>query len=403
MIYALRQELIEILLRVPASTEYAGRDSLLAGVPHSASLRRSESNRRTDIEFIVDQLADTFLDGGESALGIVLDNASTYVAGTQLGHRLKELQRQLTLAGAGGVDVGLDENWGAVDDLNIPPLLPHLCDRSPQEEELDIALQRYKEQKPRRPFICIIHGGADECHDQFKERLQKNSLPKLLGFGNEDYSIPDFFLTWPSSFVSREQFLTIFHRNLAERVISRTASRSDVSEFISGQPGPLMMYSYLSTSGWNVGSAEMMRAFMEYWGTFPDLPPGHSIIYFLFFTHKGASRKFTLSRNRAVSFFKQQDFTGSGGVYGTVLPELVPVGEEDVKNWIRNDTIFRDFCPAHAPRFCELSGPLRDIRALFQQPHLTVNVDAKPCLPMDTLVEYLARIINRHRCAESRL
>ena len=404
MIHAIRQELVEILLRIPASAEYSGRDSLLAGVPHSASLRRSESNRRTDIEFIVDQLGDISLDGVEPALCVVLDNAQAYVEGTELGQSLKELRLRLASTGpSGGVGRWQDEVAGADDPLDIPPLLAYLCDRSKQEEELDIALQRYQEKKSRRPFVCIIHGGGGECHDQFKERLKENLLPRLLGLGSEDYAVQDFFLTWPSSYISKEQFLTIFHRNLAERFVNRTASRGDISKFISSQPASLMIYSYLSTAEWDAGGAQMIRTFMEYWGDFPDLPPGRELIYCLFFTHKEVSRKFVVNKNRAVRFFEQLDFAGSAGVYGAVLPELTPVSEDEVMNWIRNDMIFRDFCPSHAPKFCNLWGPLKDIQTLFLQPQLTVNVGTKPCVPMDALAKHLARIINRHRCAESKL
>jgi len=43
---------------------------------------------------------------------------------------------------------------------HVPELLPYLCDRSDQERELSIALREHQEQRPRRPFICVMETSA---------------------------------------------------------------------------------------------------------------------------------------------------------------------------------------------------------------------------------------------------
>ena len=50
------------------------------------------------------------------------------------------------------------------DEVNVPRLLPYLCNRSDQERELCLALQQHQQTMPRRPFVCIIHGDEFECH-----------------------------------------------------------------------------------------------------------------------------------------------------------------------------------------------------------------------------------------------
>src|SRR5215213_8748878 len=289
-----RRELIEVLLQVPATEPMAGRTSLLTGIPNHESLNRIEGNRRADLELIVDQLADVRLQSGEPAIFILVDNALSYLVGLEAGVTLQALRERLISSSTAlspddaedGAIVAENEVWGE-------SLLPYLCDRSSQEDALDIALQRHREHTPRRPFICVVHGNATECHDKFKERLQEYTLPKLLvSNDSEQYAFQDYFVNWPSQYISKRDFTTIFHRNLAEKVASRAATAQEITVAISHDPAPYLVFSYLSTVCWEEeGMAERIRELIAYWESFPDLPLGPRLVYCLFLTHKTAPRK----------------------------------------------------------------------------------------------------------------
>ncbi|MEM9449285.1 MAG: hypothetical protein AAGA75_12230 [Cyanobacteria bacterium P01_E01_bin.6] len=106
---------------------------------------------------------------------------------------------------SGGTVVFQDSQGRPVrpEELNklpkVPPLLPYLPDRTEQEYELGKAIQNLMVRPRQQPLLCIVHGDEQQSHDQFLDRLQKVSLPRLLQLNLKTTSIRDYHLKWPAS------------------------------------------------------------------------------------------------------------------------------------------------------------------------------------------------------------
>jgi hypothetical protein len=192
----------------------------------------------------------------------------------------------------------------AVYKPEIPDILPYLCDRSDQEDMLEIALAQ-DVGKRRRPFVSIIHGDEDECHDKFRERLQQFSLPRFLDVDTRQSSIRAGMLKWPSTSITRQAAQEILRKHLAERLTGkRTASIEAVAEEISKSTAPVMIYSHLSSEDWHKGGSQMIEAFLTFWDRFPDLPSGSRLISCLFITHVVGKPETARNKADAVGYLK---------------------------------------------------------------------------------------------------
>jgi hypothetical protein len=134
---------------------------------------------------------------------------------------------------------------------DIPDILPYLCNRVDQEEEL-AATFPVGDVGPNRPFVCVVHGDRDECHDMYKSRLQQYSLPKLIRGGSAgELPFREFFLPFPISVRNAEQGFNRLRGTLAEKVADRRqASNEEIAKALSRFRTPVMLYSYLSAEMW---------------------------------------------------------------------------------------------------------------------------------------------------------
>lgn len=94
----IQRKLVTVLLRLPVMADYAGRSSLLQGLP-PAPLNRSAAIDRLDLNNIVSglqQLGRLTDQGGTRPLIVVVDNALEYVpSGSEVAQELGEVKRLL--------------------------------------------------------------------------------------------------------------------------------------------------------------------------------------------------------------------------------------------------------------------------------------------------------------------
>lgn len=83
-----RKALISILVEMSMTSSFEGRTSLLQGIPAGIGLTRSEGNRLLDLQHIVNGLRDRKLSDGRPCLAVVIDNALSFAAGTDLADAL---------------------------------------------------------------------------------------------------------------------------------------------------------------------------------------------------------------------------------------------------------------------------------------------------------------------------
>lgn len=281
-------------------------------------------------------------------------------------------------------------------------LLPYLCDRSSQETALDVALQHHKQNMPRRPFICVVHGDERECHDMFKRRLKEILLPDLLGLGVAQGTIEDYLLFRPPSNLNYADLLTVFRRNLASRIAdSRDATVTDIAQVLSQHKGAAMVSLHLNYEDWSRGGSDLIDAYLQFWQGFPEMPSGR-VLTCIFFTYKntedlglfkgwGARSANKSARN----YFMQLASAPHDRIHCAVLPELCAISLSEAEDWIRDVKIFRGLCDFHGPHFCNVQKGMEKLREIYK-PSTFPSLRSR--LPMQVLADELSKLLSDYCC-----
>lgn len=225
-------------------------------------------------------------------------------------------------------------------------LLPYLCDRSFQESVLKDALENSKNLS-HRPFVCIIHGDEQECHDMFLLRLQRITLPYLFNLKEGQILERSYPLEWPESYKERSDAFDLFRDKLANRLrCSSLASKEVMTRIIAREEKPLMIHSHLLTTNWKHQGRELTEAFLKLWNSWPDLPENRTLICCLFIKYQRSDRRSFWEaprfrrHNREMKNFvdelNKQNFGGYENLRGVVLPQLEAILQNDADTWIHD-------------------------------------------------------------------
>jgi hypothetical protein len=225
-------------------------------------------------------------------------------------------------------------------------LLPYLCDRSSQEAVLKAALEKH-EHLSHRPFVCIIHGDEQECHDMFLLRLQRITLPSLLNLKDGQILERSYPLEWPESYQERLDAFDLFRDKLANRLrCGSLASKEVMTRIIAREEKPLMIHSHLLTINWKHQGHKLTEAFLKLWNNWPDLPENRILICCLFIKYQRSDRRrfwevprFRRHNKEMKNFVAELD-KGNFGSYenlrGVVLPQLEAILQNDADTWIHD-------------------------------------------------------------------
>lgn len=260
---------------------------------------------------------------------------------------------------AEGIRKAIEEiNAGRLDEKNSPAsparhvkppvhakqryLIPYLCDRSEQVTDLEKAIQ---EHRPNRPFICVVHGDEQECHDMFLLRLLRKSLPRILRLKKDQTIREDYSMAWPLSYKPGIEPLDSFRGSLARMFeCDSRASSKEMARKLAIEKDPVVIHTNLLTRDWKPAGRETIESFIKCWKEWPDLLPGRILIVCIFLKYeKGKQRDFWLRRkwashNREIrSFLGQLKFQQHHNLGGIVLPELSPIRQTDVVHWVHTE------------------------------------------------------------------
>jgi len=274
---------------------------------------------------------------------------------------LDELDARLTAA------LSLElQKQGGNGKVEIPELLPYMNNRSRQRDQLADALDMHFEQHPRRPFITLVYGDEREAHSAFVERLQRVTLPDLLGLGADSEPLQHFDLRWsePGSALDvRERRL---QSRLAESLTGdRRADTLAMAQELSRYHCPVMISSSILSTDWQSDEENLVQRLLKYWAAWPDLPPGQKLFIVLSFHLKDGSqasfwaRRKLNRKNKCVCEFISQLKNNVAENFSLVaLEKLEAISEADVQNWLED----------HARKFCrESQGVIRDPLVLEEQ------------------------------------
>jgi Domain of unknown function (DUF4062)/inactive STAND len=263
------------------------------------------------------------------------------------------------------VGAALSRAIGADTKPTIPHLLPYLSDRSEQENELGQALEFHHQNRPRRPFVCIIHGDEYECHDMFLERLQRIMLPQLLKLDNEHATIKDYLLQWPASAGTRQNRLNVVRSNLATALVGNSAAPvAEIIAALSRHETPVMIHTHLFAEDWPHDGPGLIAGFFDFWKNWSDLAPGQFLFICLCVKYKSLvklgfweRRKFKRLNDAIRRFLIDLNFAVDQKIHGVTLPELRAISHREVVEWVH----------MHAREFCHIDELLPKIRALYEQ------------------------------------
>jgi hypothetical protein len=191
--------------------------------------------------------------------------------------------------------------------------------------------------------------------------------------------------------------------DLAEKLSGdRDAPVERMLDSISAHRTPILVYSYLSVNDWSPSGPRFFDAYIKFWRSLPELPPGRFIISCIFFTYGGVERAGFFAKRRlgrllreARGFFEHFDPSSHGDVHSVVLPELSAIPRQDVESWIREGNNFRGICSVHRREFCNVQGVIEEIRSLYERPQYRAFNGR---IPMEVLAKELRRLLNDYYC-----
>jgi hypothetical protein len=291
----------------------------------------------------------------------------------------------------------------------LPSLLPYLPNRSDQEFDLGQAFQKCLSQASPHPLVCIIHGDEFQSHDKFLERLQKLSIPRLLGFDPSQTQIKEYPLDWPAGLKNLNDLSARLCKNLADSVLGRSFSSLDnINKALCKYPDPVIVHTHLLTEDWQEGN-EVLKKLLEFWQDWPDLLPGQQLIICLFIKYqmkqqrssegflltwllgylKGLVRKWQYRRinttiHKQIEELKADNCQQFDRLSVIVLPQLSGISRTHVENWARSEETKQFVGEAMIGRLIDAIGEMFD----SWEEKTSSNI-----IPMDDLADNLINLL----------
>jgi hypothetical protein len=191
-----RRRIVGALLNCSCMRNALSRDQALADLPVDLRSRINRfPNDQADVDSIV-RACLSFRGALDRLLEIVYYHEGGSLGAQLLEQVVSEIRSKLAAPDQASAPVAQlpPEIAEVTPDPRAQPsqhlLLPYLCNRSAQEEELKKRWREHRDNRPRRPFLAVIHGDEYECHDMFIERLLTELLPGLL---NLNVSLEPFY------------------------------------------------------------------------------------------------------------------------------------------------------------------------------------------------------------------
>jgi hypothetical protein len=281
------------------------------------------------------------------------------------------------------VDIGRGEQF--------PSILPFLCDRGAQRDQLIDALKLRG-----RPLVCVIHGDEKQAHDRFLDRLRDHILPEILASGASRPAISAFHVQWPARAKDRSQATRSLVRNLASGVrLAVDSSVQDIHEHLRQFPTPVMIWANYRADDWDEGGLRSIESFLDLWGQWPELDLDERLMVFLMVKYPRETRRLfalklwnkTAQIEAALQGFHQK----VENAHCCVLDRLPDITHQETEDWARMDEV-ANYRPTHLL--------LQDIQRIYAQWRLR-SKSAE--IPMEELAEELRVCLQNGRKPNTRI
>jgi hypothetical protein len=216
----------------------------------------------------------------------------------------------------------------------IPHVVPHLCDRLAQEDDL---VQIFtKEQEYIKNPVVILHGHKWEEHIGFLERLQyRHVLGELLGANELDIGVTVNNLQWNVDQAADGQYervlSTAIKRNILE---SLTASDNDIYNFFQNIRQPHVLMLQVTWSDYQRCGEGLFEGLVQAWRNVfqvkrkdadpKAIEPTYTILLWINVSYDDSAQALTF--DNILKDIKEQTYN--------LLPILKPLQEGDLHTWI---------------------------------------------------------------------
>lgn len=304
--------------------------------------------------------------------------------------------------------------------IAVPPLLPHLVNRSEQQERLCNDLKRLLQREDQQTFLCIIPGDDTQCHDDFVNRIQQNVLPGFPQLAACDKTIT---LPWPTHIKHPDALDEFLQQSLSQQIFDHSdASLQEIKNHVSQYAGVVLIRLYVLTDNLKHKGPQLLARLVDFWRRWDDLGTCRCVFVSLCIQYKTLPRdqsvpnsSLTVIWRRVILSCRQwrrnkikkktaQCLESLEKEYASrrqrdtlvlsVLPPLGAVRQGCVENWARSKEVLA-FMADNQQKIGRPGGfdLIREIKTLYG--HWETST-AKVEIPMDCLVQKLVNILSNN-------
>lgn len=303
------------------------------------------------------------------------------------GHLVQEFKDAGELAAQLRKVVELDIGRGE----QFPSILPFLCNRGVQRDQLIEALQMRG-----RPLVCVIHGDEKQAHDRFVDRLRDYMLPELLSSGASKPAITGFHVQWPTRGKDAQQLATTLLRNIASAVhLPVDSSVTSIRDYLRQFPTPVMIWANYRADDWDQAGLRGVQSFLDLWSRWPALDSDERLIVFLLVKYPREKRRlFALKlwdKTPQIQDALRSFHHNLENALCCVLDPLPDVTHQETEDWAHLDEV-ANYRPTHLM--------IQDIQRIYSDWRVR-NKSGE--IPMEDLAEELRICLQNGRKENTRI
>ncbi len=210
----------------------------------------------------------------------------------------------------------------------LPPVLPYLCDRVPQEEGLAERMETLAHRHP----VFILPGHMWESHDGFLDRLKYRGYLDQL-FGSREVGVALCHLEWNRDKARAGQYADLIRRALMRSAMQRLIVPDEAWRAFLGDPGqPLLLVMQVTADDLRACGEGLLPGLVEAWnglfaaeGEAPAVEPAYPMVLWINIAHQVEDG---------------ERFAVPQGLEG-LLPGLEPIGQGHIRDWLGLDEVRR--------------------------------------------------------------
>jgi len=223
----------------------------------------------------------------------------------------------------------------------IPPVLPYLCNRTAQEDDLVEVFT--DEQSATKTPIVILHGHKWEEHIGFIERLRyQHILEDLLGVREQDVGVAVNTLQWNVDRAAEGKYEKVLFAAVKRNVLEvLTASDQEVQAHFQAIRQPHVLMLQITWSDYQRCGDHLLKGFILSWRNLfqikrenaqpLQIDPPHAVVLWINVSYDDPAQ--TLPFDNILKETGQQTYN--------TLSKLKPLSEGDIQAWVSVDDVKR--------------------------------------------------------------